>query len=74
MVVFELSDSAELIASSAEHFVKRHRLSKPKTVRALPATKSLSDRYAEVLRLRRAICQTQAALQAPTTVNRLAAK
>ena len=54
--------------------MKRQPLSRPKDVRVLPATKSLRDRYAEVLRLRRAICQTKAALQAPATVNRLAAK
>jgi len=58
----------------AEYYVKRQPLSRPKDVRVLPATKSLRDRYAEVLRLRRAICQTKAALQAPATVNRLAAK
>jgi hypothetical protein len=36
--------------------------------------KSLSDRYAEVLRLRQAVFRTQAALRASVGVNRLASK
>ena len=59
---------------TAEYFVKRQRLSKPKNVVELPAKKSLSDRYAEVVRLRQAVCRTQAALRAPAAVNRLASK
>jgi hypothetical protein len=54
--------------------VKRQRLSKPKDVKELPAEKSLSDRYAEVVRLRQAVFQTQAALQSPADVDRLVSK
>jgi len=54
--------------------VKRQRLRKPKNVGELPAKKSLSDRYAEVVRLRQAVFRTQAALRAPVGVNRLASK
>ncbi|MEH2536003.1 hypothetical protein V1277_004697 [Bradyrhizobium sp. AZCC 1588] len=53
--------------------MKRQRLNKPKDVRELPK-KSLSDRYAEVLRLRQAVIRTQAALRAPAGINRLVAK
>jgi hypothetical protein len=53
--------------------VKRQRLDKPKNVPELPK-KSLSDRYAEVLRLRQAVVRTQAALRARAAVNRLASK
>ncbi|WP_156795530.1 hypothetical protein [Bradyrhizobium icense] len=53
--------------------MKRQRLNKPKNVRELPK-QSLSDRYAEVLRLRQAVFRTQAALQATAAVNRLASK
>ncbi|MCK1643000.1 hypothetical protein IVA95_36935 [Bradyrhizobium sp. 157] len=53
--------------------MKRQRLSKPKSIDELPK-KSLSDRYAEVLRLRQAVFRTQAALRAPAGVNRLASK
>jgi hypothetical protein len=49
--------------------VKRQRLSKPKDIEELPTEKSLSDRYAEVVRLRQAVCRTQAALQTPADVN-----
>jgi len=58
----------------AEYFVKRQRLSKPKNSPELPALKSLSDRYAEVVRLRQAVCRTQAALRAPTAVSRMTSK
>ena len=54
--------------------MKRQRLSKPKDVRELPAEKSLSDRYAEVVRLRQAVFRTQAALRVPADVNRLVSK
>ena len=54
--------------------MKRQRLNKPKDVRELPAEKSLSDRYAEVVRLRQAVFRTQAALRAPADVNRLVSK
>ncbi|MBT1515647.1 hypothetical protein KIP88_34775 [Bradyrhizobium sp. SRL28] len=74
MVVFELPYSAKVMYELAEHFVKRQRLSKPKDIRELPAEKSLSDRYAEVVRLRQAVFRTQAALRAPAHVNRLASK
>jgi hypothetical protein len=73
MVAFELQYLAKLIASTAEHCVKRQRLSKPKNIPELPK-KSLSDRYTEVLKLRKAVLQTQAALRAPAGVNRLASK
>jgi hypothetical protein len=53
----------------AEYFVKRQRLSKQKNIKELPAEKSLSRRYAEVVRLRQAVCRTQAALRAPSDVN-----
>jgi hypothetical protein len=58
----------------AEYFVKRQRLSKPKNIRELPAEKTLSDRYAEVVRLRQAVFRTQAALRAPAYVNWLVSK
>jgi hypothetical protein len=54
--------------------VKRQRLSEPKDTEELPAEKSLSDRYAEVVRLRQAVCRTQAALRTPADVNRLVPK
>ena len=54
--------------------MKRQLLSKPKDVRELPAEKSLSDRYAEVVRMRQAVFRTQAALRAPADVNRLVSK
>lgn len=54
--------------------MKRQRLSKPKNIQELPAQKSLSDRYAEVVRLRRAVFRTQAALRAQVGVNRLVSK
>jgi hypothetical protein len=54
--------------------VKRQRLNKPKNVRELPTEKSLSRRYAEVVRLRQAVFRTQAALRAPAAVNRLVSK
>ena len=54
--------------------MKRQRLSKPKNIKELPAEKSLSDRYAEVVRLRQAVFRTQAALRAPADVNRLVSK
>ncbi|WFU18771.1 hypothetical protein [Bradyrhizobium sp. CB3481] len=53
--------------------MKRQRLSKPKIVRELPE-KSLSDRYAEVLKLRQAVVRTQAALRSPADVSRLISK
>jgi hypothetical protein len=53
--------------------VKRQRLNKSKIVRELPK-KSLSDRYAEVLKLRQAVFRTQAALRAPADVSRLVSK
>jgi hypothetical protein len=53
--------------------VKRQRLNKPKIVRELPK-KSLSERYAEVLRLRQAVFRTQAALRAPADTSRPASK
>jgi len=53
----------------AEYFVKRQRLSKPKNIKELPAEKSLSHRYAEVVRLRQAVFRTQAALRSPADVN-----
>jgi len=59
---------------TAEHYVKRQRLSKPKNVLELQPKKSLSDRYAEVVRLRQAVFRTQAALRAPAGINRLASK
>jgi hypothetical protein len=59
---------------TAEHYVKRQRLSKPKNVQELQPKKSLSDRYAEVVRLRQAVFRTQAALRAPAGINRLASK
>jgi hypothetical protein len=55
-------------------FVKRQRLSKPKDIRELPVEKSLSHRYAEVVRLRQAVFRTQAALRAPADVNRRVSK
>jgi hypothetical protein len=58
----------------AEYFVKRQRLSKPKNIKELPAEKSLSDRYAEVVRLRQAVFRTQAALRAPADVDRQVSK
>lgn len=54
--------------------MKRQRLSKPKNVHELQPKKSLSDRYAEVVRLRQAVFRTQAALRAPADINRLASK
>jgi hypothetical protein len=54
--------------------VKPQRLRKPKNIRELPAEKSLSDRYAEVVRLRQAVFRTQAALRAPADDNRLVSK
>ena len=54
--------------------MKRQRLSKPKDIEELPAEKSLSDRYAEVVRLRQAVCRTQAALRTPADINRLVSK
>jgi hypothetical protein len=54
--------------------VKRQHLSNPKDVSELPAEKSLSDRYAEVVRLRQAVSRTQAALRAPADLNRLVSK
>jgi len=59
---------------TVEHYVKRQRLSKPKNVHELQPKKSLSDRYAEVVRLRQAVFRTQAALRAPADINRLASK
>jgi hypothetical protein len=59
---------------TAEHYVKRQRLSKPKNVHELQPKKSLCDRYAEVVRLRQAVFRTQAALRAPAGINRLASK
>jgi hypothetical protein len=56
------------------YFVKRQRLSKSKNINELPAEKSLSHRYAEVVKLRQAVFRTQAALRAPADVNRLASK
>lgn len=53
--------------------MKRQRLNKLKNVQELPK-KSLSDRYAEVLSLRQAVCRTQAALRAPADVGRLVSK
>jgi hypothetical protein len=53
--------------------VKRQRLNKSKSVQELPK-KSLSDRYAEVLRLRQAVFRTQAALRAPVGINRIVTK
>jgi hypothetical protein len=50
--------------------VKRQRLSEPKDIEELPAEQSLSDRYAEVVRLRQAVCRTQAALRKPADINR----
>jgi hypothetical protein len=55
------------------HCVKRQRLNKPKIVRELPQ-KSLSDRYAEVLKLRQAVFRSQAALRAPADVSRIVSK
>ncbi|MEH2526190.1 MULTISPECIES: hypothetical protein [unclassified Bradyrhizobium] len=54
--------------------MKRQRLSKPKNIRELPAEKSLSDSYAEVVRLRQAVFRTEAALRAPVDVNRVVSK
>ena len=54
--------------------MKRQRLNKPKNIKELPAEKSLSDRYAEVVRLRQAVCRTQAALLTPADVNRQVSK
>jgi hypothetical protein len=56
------------------YFVKRQRLSKPKNINELPAEKSLSLRYAEVVKLRQAVSRTQAALRAPADASRLASK
>lgn len=53
--------------------MKRQRLNKPKIVRELPQ-KSLSDRYAEVLKLRQAVFRSQAALRAPADVSRIVSK
>jgi len=54
-------------------------LSKSKNIREkniteLPAEKSLSDSYAEVVRLRQAVFRTQAALRAPADVNKVVSK
>ena len=54
--------------------MKRQRLGKPKNIQEPPTEKSLSDRYAEVVRLRQAVCRIQAALQAPDGVDRLVSK
>lgn len=59
---------------TVEYNVKRQRLSKPKNVHELLPKKSLSDRYAEVVRLRQAVFRTQAALRAPADINRVASK
>ena len=53
--------------------MKRQRLNRPKIVRELPK-KLLSDRYAEVLRLRQAVVRMQAALRDSADVGRLASK
>jgi hypothetical protein len=58
----------------AEYFVKRQRLSKQKSIKELPAEKSLSHRYAEVVKLRQAVVRTQAALRAPADAIRLVSK
>ena len=54
--------------------MKRQRLNKSKNIKELPAEKSLSHRYAEVVRLRQAVFRTQAALRAPADVNRQVSK
>jgi hypothetical protein len=54
--------------------VERQRLNKSKNMKELPAEKSLSYRYAEVVKLRQAVFRTQAALRAPVDVNRLVSK
>ena len=59
---------------TAEYYVMRQRSSKPKNVHELQPNKSLSDRYAEVVRLRQAVLRTQAALRAPADINRVASK
>ena len=59
---------------NAEYYVERQRLNKPKNMKEFSAKKSLSYRYAEVVKLRQAVCQTQAELRAPTGLNRLASK
>jgi hypothetical protein len=56
------------------YYVKRQRLNKSKNIKELPAEKSLSHRYAEVVRLRQAVFRTQAALRAPADVNRQVSK
>ena len=54
--------------------MERQRLNKPKNMKEFSAQKSLSYRYAEVVKLRQAVCRTQAELRAPTGLNRLASK
>jgi hypothetical protein len=54
--------------------VKRQRLGQPKNIQETPTQKSLSDRYAEVVRLRQAVCRIQAALQASDGADRLVSK
>ena len=54
--------------------MERQRLNKSKNIKELPAEKSLSHRYAEVVKLRQAVFRTQAALRAPVDINRLVSK
>jgi len=54
--------------------VERQRLNKSKNMKELPVEKSLSHRYAEVVKLRQAVCRTQAELRASADVDRLASK
>jgi hypothetical protein len=74
MVAFETILTSNLLNCPRENYVKRQRSTKAKIVRAQPATKSLSVRYAEVVRLRQAILRTQSARPATTEANRLASK
>jgi hypothetical protein len=59
---------------NSEYYVKRQRLNKSKNIKELPTEKSLSHRYAEVVKLRQAVFRTQAALRMPAEVNRLVSK
>jgi hypothetical protein len=74
MVAFETRLTSNLLNCPRENYVKRQRSTKAKIVRTQPATKSLSVRYAEVVRLRQAILRTQSARPASAEVNRLASK
>ena len=59
---------------NVEYDVERQRLNKPKNIKELPAQKSLSYRYAQVVKLRQAVCRTQTELRAPADVSRPVSK